>query len=152
MLVPGENVFSTTVRNLTLLADTGDFFALIGGGTGYRLLELRVFQEDLTTLTMEALRIHRGTGGAGGTELPEYEYSGVGNAAPTVTAFSLPTTDVTTDDLSFYMGWNMLQEAVWLPTPVLAIPCKGADDIGITTASTTAHTGVGVTAVWAEAG
>lgn len=145
----GWHRFSASAENLTLLADAGDFFALIGGSTPWRLLSIRVFQRGTTTLTMDSLLVHRGVGAAGGTGLTEYEASTAGPAA-TVAAASLPTTDVGTDDYQERMGWNLLQEAVWLPPPRYIIPCKANDDIGITRATTTAHTGVGVHAVWEE--
>jgi hypothetical protein len=145
----GWYTFSASAENLTLLADAGDFFALIGGTTPWRLLEVRVFQRGTTTLTMDSILIHRGTAAAGGGALTEYEYNTSGPTA-TVAAVSLPTTDVGTDDWQYRMGFNLLQEAHKLPIPKLWVPCKANDDIGITRATTTAHTGVGVEVVWEE--
>lgn len=149
-LPPGFHVFSAAAENLTLLADSGDFFLLAGGSTPWLLLEVRVFQRGTTTLTMDTILLHRGTGGAGGSALTEYEYRTAGPAA-TVAGTSLPTTDVSTDDWQYRMGWNMLSnDAHFLPTPELWVPFKANDDLGITRASTTAHTGVGVQVSWAE--
>lgn len=141
--------FSATAENLTLLGDTGDFFQLVGGSTPWRLLEARIWQRGTTTLTMDTVRLHRGTGGAGGSALTEYEYATAGPAA-TVAALSLPTTDVSTDDWIYRIGWNLLQEVVYLPIPRLWTPFKANDDLGIAKETTTAHTGVGVTVVWEE--
>lgn len=145
----GWHRYAATAENLTLVADTGDFFQLVGGSTPWRLLEVRVFQRGTTTLTMEVVRLHRGTGGSGGTALTEYEYRTAGPAS-TIAAASLPTTDVSTDDWEYHLGWNMLQEAVFLPIPELWVPMKANDDLGIAQLTGTAHTGVGVTAVWEE--
>lgn len=140
--------FVTTMENITTLGDVGDFFALIGSTTPWRLLELRVWQRGSTTLTMETLRISRGTAVAGGTGLTEHEYTTAG-PTPSVTGVSLPTTDATADFV-YRIGWNILQEAVWLPPPRQIIPCKVGDDIAIGKDTITVHTGVGVTAVWEE--
>lgn len=140
--------FSVSMENITLSGDNGDFFGLLGSTTPWRLIELRVWQRGTTTLTMETLRINRGTLLAGGAGLTETEYSTAG-PAPTVTGFSLPTTDVTAD-LTYRMGWNLLQDSVWLPTPRMVIPCKASDDIGVGRETTVAHTGVGCQAVWEE--
>ena len=140
--------FTTHMENITLAADTGDFFGLLGSTTPWRLIELRIWQLGTTTLTMETIRISRGTLLAGGSGLTEYEY-GTAGPSPTVTGFSLPTTDVT-PDLIYPMGWNLLQDTVWLPTPRMVIPCKANDDIGVGQFTGTAHTGVGCTAVWEE--
>lgn len=141
--------FAANAENLTLLADAGDFFLLAGGTTPWRLLEVRVFQRGTTTVTMDSIRLHRGTAGAGGGAVTEFEYTTAGPAA-TVVATSLPTTDVGTDDWEYRIGWNLLQEAVFLPIPELWVPFKANDDLGITRATTTAHTGVGVQVVWEE--
>lgn len=149
MLSKGWHIFSTEAENLTLAADTGDFFQLVGGALPWLLLELRVFQRGSTSLTVETLRLHRGTGGSGGSALTEYKYGTAGPAA-TVAGTSLPTTDVSTDDWVYRMGFNLLQEAVFLPPPDLWVPFKTSDDLGVAQMTGTAHTGVGVNAVWAE--
>jgi len=145
----GWHKFSANAENLTLLADTGDFFQLVGGSTPWRLLEVTVFQRGTTTLTMETVRLHRGVSGAGGGTPTEHEYGTAGPAA-TVNATSLPTTDVSSDDWVYRRGWNLLQEFVFLPIPELQVPFKANDDLGIAQETGTAHTGVGVQVVWEE--
>ena len=141
--------FSANAENLTLLADSGDFFLMEGGSTPWRLLEVRVWQRGTTTLTMDTIRLHRGVGGGTGTALTEFEYTTAGPAS-VVQAQSLPTVDVGTDDWIYRGGWNLLQEWVFLPPPEMWVPFKANDDLGITRATTTAHTGVGVQVVWEE--
>ena len=141
--------FSAGAENLTLLADAGDFFQLVGGALPWRLLEVRVWQRGAATLAMDTIIFKRGTGGAGGTALTEHEFTTAGPAA-VVAGASLPTTDVTGVDWQYSMGWNRLQEAVFLPPPELWVPFKANDDLAITRATTTAYTGVGVQVVWEE--
>ncbi len=148
-MADGWHRFSTNAENLTLEADTGDFFQLVGGTTPWRLLEVTVWQRGSTSLVMETLRFHRGTAGSGGSGTTAHEYGTSGPAA-TVTPASLPTSDVGTDDWVYRRGWNLLQEAVILPIPKLQVPFKANDDLGIAQESGTAHTGVGVQVVWEE--
>ena len=145
----GWHRYVSGMENQTLLADAGDFFALIGGTTPYRILEVEVFQRGSATLVMDALIFHRGVGAAGGTGETEHKYTTTSPAA-TVAAVRLPTTDVGTDDWQMRRGFNLLQEAVNLPIPKLWLPMKANDDFGITRATTTGHLGVGVNIVWEE--
>ena len=145
----GWHRFVCRVTGLTTLGDTGDFFSLIGGTTPWRFIGLRVWQRGSTTLFMDAIRIHRGVAG-GITGTPTEHKYGTSGPVATVTASQLPTVDVGTDDLDVGVGWNILQEAVWMPTPKEWIPCQASDDIGIAKEGTTGHTLVGVTAVWEE--
>jgi hypothetical protein len=150
MLPPGFYRYSATARNLTLVADAGDFFTLNGGADPYLILGVRVYQTGSATLAQADIRLHRGTTDAAtGGAITEREYTTDGPAS-TVTALSLPTTDVSTDDWEEYVGFNNLQEIHVLPIPELWIPMKIGDNLGIANASSTAHTGVGVTVQWAE--
>lgn len=150
MLPPGFYVYTATADDLTLLADTGDIFALLGGADPYLILEVQIYQRGSTTLDMESMRLHRGAGAAVvGGALTEYEHTADGPAA-TVTALSLPTVDVASDDWSRNFGFNNLQGAHLLPTPEMMLPCKIGDDFGIGNLSAVAHTGVGVSVTWAE--
>lgn len=149
MLPPGFHSFSVAMENITLAGDSGDFFQMVGGTTPWILLGVRVFQRGTTSLTMDSCLLHRGTGGSGGTPLTEFEYGTAGPAA-TVACASLPTVDVGADDWQWRGGFNLLQELVKLPIPALWVPFKANDDLGITRATTTAHTGVGVQVEWAE--
>ena len=131
--------------------DDGDFFALVGGGTAWRLVEVRVFQTGTTTLTMDGLLISRGTGSAGGVGATEREWQTNG-PAPTVTCLTMPTTDVDTAGLNWQypLGWNLLQEAIWPPIPEIMLPCIGTEDIGLHKITTTAHQDIGVGVIWEE--
>ena len=149
MSSPGWHQFSVSAENMTLLADTGDFFQLVGGAIAWRLLEVIVWQRGSTTLVVDTLRLNRGTAGSGGSALTELEY-GTSGPAPTVAALSLPTTDVGAVDWTYRRGFNLLQEQVTLPIPKLQVPFKIADDLGIATELATAHTGVGVQVSWEE--
>ena len=143
--------YSARVASMTLLADTGDIFNLEGNGTRpYRVLEARIWQSGTTALTMNSLAFRRGViVTAAGTAVTEKKYTTDGPAAVCV-ARSLPTTDVATDDWDYGMGWNLLQEVVWLPTPEVYLPCNGAQDFGISQVEGIAHTKVGVQLVWEE--
>lgn len=149
MLPPGFHVFSAAAENLTLLADSGDFFQVVGGANPWILLQMKVWQRGSTTLVMDSLLLHRGTAGAGGSALTEYEHTPSG-ASATCVAASLPTTDVSTDTWQHRQGFNLLQEAVNLEIPELWVPFAANVDLGVTRATTTAHTGVGVHISWAE--
>jgi hypothetical protein len=98
---------------------------------------------------MDTVLFHRGTAGAGGTGVTEFELGTAGPAA-TVVCASLPTTDVSTDDYQVRGEFNLLQGNIYMPIPELWIPMKIGDDLGITRLTTTAHTGVGVQIEWAE--
>jgi len=142
--------FSASAENMTLLADTGDFFNLEGVAVPYRVLEVRVWQRGTTTLTMETLLLRRGViVTPAGTAVTEREYNTIG-PAPTVVARSLPTTDVATTDWEYQLGWNLLQESHFLPIPKLQVPVGANVDFGVAQLTGTAHTGVGVTMVWEE--
>lgn len=149
MLPPGFHKFEANAENLTLLADSGDFFALIGGAVPFLLLEVRVFQRGSVSLVMDTILLHRGTGSAGGGTPTEFELGTAGPAAIT-SAASLPTADATTDTWQKRLGFNLLQEAHFLPIPALWVPFAANVDLGITRMTTTAHTGVGVHVAWAE--
>ena len=145
------HTYSASTPGITLLADVGDFFQLIGGANPWRLIECRVFQRALTAITMEVLTLTRDTGGSGGSGIVEYDYGGVDQPTPTTVCLTLPTTDVAGPlDLEQHLGWNMLQEAVWLPTPQMYIPCRANDDIGISQITGTANVDVGVSVIWQE--
>ncbi len=138
----------TLAAGITLAADNGDFGALIGtAGTGGLVHEIRVWQTGTTTLTMDQLRITRGTLAAGGAALVERDMDPTDTAI--YTGVQLPTTDVTAD-YELHMGWNLLQEFVWLPTPRIQLLLNDGDDLGIGREGTMAHTGVGFSITWEE--
>lgn len=145
----GWHTYTSSVENQTMLTDGSDFCALIGGANPYRILEVSVFQRGTTTLTMDVLIFKRGVAAAGGTAETVRKYT---TTSPTATCVlnRIPTTDVGTLDWEYKRGFNLLQEEYLLPIPKLQLPCKANDDFGIIQATTTAHTGVGVTIVWEE--
>lgn len=139
--------------NLTLLTDAGDFLLLAGtAGTRAKIHEIRVWQDALTTLTMDGLRFSRGAGGSGGAALTEYDMDPGDTAV--LAATSLPTVDVGTIDYQLHMGWNLLQEALWLPTPDQQLWLNDGDDLGIgrIVTSAVAHASVSVSVTWEEFG
>ena len=144
----GWHKFAVSMENITLAGDTGDFFQLRGATTPFRVLEAQVWQRGGTAVVTDTLAFRRGTGGAAGAALTQYEYNTAG-PAPTCTAFSLPTTDVSLD-WRVLRGWNLLQEATFLPIPELWVPHKSADDFAIGREGVVAHTGVGCTVIWEE--
>ncbi len=75
----------------------------------------------MTSLELNTVQVRRGSsGGTGGSGFTEGAMDG--NAPTSVcTAAGLPTGNVGTFDLLLYMGWNILQEFVWLPPPELAL-------------------------------
>ena len=143
-------LYTTVAENISMVGDAGDFFQLRGAAGATAVIhEIRVWQRGSTTLTMDTLRLRRGTAGAAGAGITEFEYN-TGGSAPIFLAFTLPTTDVGAIDWEGAMGWNNLQEQMWMPPPRLQIPMKVDDDLGIFEASSTAHTGVGCFIAWEE--
>lgn len=145
-------IITGTARNMTLTAAAGDIFSLEGVATvAGEILEVRVWQIGTTTLTLDEISLHRGAGAAiAGTTVTEYEYDSLDTAV--MVARSLPTVDVATLDLKYTLGWNLLQELLWLPTPTLQIPLKELDDFGVFREGSVAHTGVGCSVTWLEHG
>jgi len=143
--------FTVRATGLTLLADAGDFFHLRrAAGVAALIHEIRVWQRGSNTLAMGEFTLRRGTtAGSGGTGLTEQEYD-TGGTNPAWTAFSLPTTDITVLDLQVGLGFNNLQQAVWLPTPKIQIPLRAGHDFGIGQEGGIAHTNVGVQVSWEE--
>lgn len=132
------------------VTDATQFFQLVGGtGACVEILEIRVFQTSDTALAMNALHIERGTGGAGGTARTEDEHSPDGPAAIASASDGSPTTEVTGVDMNIRVGWNILQEAVWLPTPELQLWLKQNDDLAISLATADTLT-IGYTITWNE--
>ncbi len=149
-----RRIYTAGAENLTLLADAGDFFNLEGGSAdrAAEILEVRVWQRGAVTLVMDTIIMRRGViGTPAGAAETEYSYD-VSGTAPAWVARSLPTADVATTDLEIGVGFNLLQQAQWLPTPELQIPLRANDDFGIFTSTSVAHTGVGIQVTWAEWG
>jgi hypothetical protein len=143
-------VFYTQANGLSV-TDTGDFIQLRGAaGVRIEVLEIRVSQTSDTTIAMNTIRLHRGTGGAAGTGLTEREWD-IAGAAPAATGFSLPTTDVGTLDLDVHCGWNILQEFVWLPTPEFPLVLAASDHLGVSLLAADTLT-MNASILWAEYG
>lgn len=133
------------------VTDTGDFLQLRNGaGVICRIHEIRVWQESDTTLAMNTVRIQRGVGGSAGTGTSEDEMDIV-SPASAATAFTLPTTDVGTLDLTIQCGWNILQEFVWLPTPDIQIHLAASDELGLSLRVADTLT-IGASIWWEEIG
>lgn len=153
---PRGRQYTVTDENITLV-DAGDFFSLSdAAANAARIIEVRVWQRGTTTLTMDTLRFLRTVGGspAGGTGLSEREWD-VSGAVAGRAALSLPTTDIETGgtlDWEYRVGWNLLQEMVWLPTPELQLHLASTAEFAIQTETGTAHTGVGYSVTWIEYG
>ena len=145
-----RNTHTASFTGISSAADATDVFALIGGtGAIAHILEIRIWQIALTAVTNEEIIIVRGTGGATGVGVTEYDYWA--GDTPILTAVSNPGTDVATGiDLEIRAGWNVLQPFVWLPTPQLQIPMKEDDDLGISFLSTTVYTTLGCQITWEE--
>lgn len=136
--------------NSIAVTDTGDFFQLRNGTNALvELKSIRVFQTSDTTLAMNAVNIIRGDTGAGGVAMVEHEYGNITGPTAVAAALSLATTDVTNADLSFWGGWNILQEFVWLPTPELQIELVRSDHLGLALAVADTLT-IGVNVIWDE--
>lgn len=146
-----SRLYSVTASGLTLAADNGDFGLLVGtAGTRAVVHEVRVFQTGVTALAMDVVRLNRGTLGAGGGALTEQRMDPA-DTTNVLVATSLPTTDVTSD-YQVLVGWNLLQEVVWLPTPEQQLILNDGDDLGIGRIGAVAHTGVGFSITWEEFG
>jgi len=131
--------------------DQDDFFRLKGAaGVLCKVKEIRVWQTGSTTLAMNGVQFVRGTsGGTGGTALDEYKMD-ITSVAASATAFRLPTADVATTDLTVKVGWNILQEMVWLATPELEITLGATQILGVRLLVGASLTGAGLNIIWEE--
>jgi len=141
-------IYQTTATNLSV-TDTGDFVQLRNSSTlSVVIHEVRVWQESDTTLAMNTVRLHRGTGGAAGSAMTERELNQGGPAA-VVTGFSLPTTDVGTLTGDMQSGWNILQEFLYLPIPEDRIILAASDHFGVSLRVADTLT-IGCSVIWEE--
>ena len=146
-------IYTSNIEDQDTLADNGDFGVLTNGSGVFMFIhEIRIQQRDSPTLAMETIRITRGTaGGTGGTNETTYNYDILNPTAGGVLA-RLPTVDVSGSDLQLLVGWNLLQEFVWLPTPQMRLHMAISDRIGIGKLGTTSITGFSVQCTWEEFG
>jgi len=89
----------------------------------------QVIVSQLTLIASEILsiKLHRGTGGSGGsamTEVPLNDGSGVSGAAVVYSR----TTQTTEADLLYAENWNVVQPFRWLPTPLLIPTITGGSN------------------------
>jgi len=137
--------------NSLSVSDAGDFLQLRNpGGVICLVKEIRVWQTSDTALAMNAVRFNRGAGGAAGAALTE-RLMDVAVADAVATGHSLPTTDVSSLDLDVHVGWNILQEMVWLATPELEIHLAANDHLGISLLTADTLT-IGASIFWQEIG
>ena len=149
MATPGF-IYQTSAHNVSV-SDNGDFFQLRNGATSIvKILEFRAWQISDTALAMAAIRLDRGTGGAGGNAMTEYEWDS-GGPASSVTTFNLATTDANSagQTLAYAGGWNILQEFVFLPTPEFQLYLSPGTNLGASLeAADTLE--IGFSCVWQE--
>jgi len=137
------------------VSDAGDFIQLRGGASRKCIIkEIKVWQDSATTLAMETVRIHRGTGAGNAGVALTVRSVDITSAAAVATSFRLPTADVSTLDLDIHDGWNILQAYVWLPTPEIEIEVTAGQDLGISILNGpgTTITKVGASIFWEEIG
>lgn len=132
------------------VSDISQFFQLRGAaGAVAEVLEVRVWQTSDVSLAVNAIHFERGTGGAGGTDRANDEYVTDFPTALFDAFDTAPSTEVTTVDLNIRVGWNILQEMVWLPTPEIQIWLKEEDDLALSLVTTDTLT-MGYTVSWRE--
>lgn len=150
-------------RNLYTATSTGQAitgagnFALFANGASVisRILEIRVWQSNIIVLEQAPIMLERGTtGGSGGTDVGADKMdTNSPNAGATVSDSATAITDVATIDWSKPLGWNMVQEAVWLPTPETHLILKPSDGLGISLLATPdGSTTIGWSIDWTEEG
>ncbi len=84
---------------------------------------LKIHQVVVSQLTLIAsellsIKLHRGTGGSGGSALTEVPLNDGGATSGAVGVYSR-TTQTTEADLVYTECWNVVQPFRWLPTPLL---------------------------------
>lgn len=123
-------LYSSSGSSMTFAAST-DLFHLRGAvGVVCRIKEVRLFQVGSTTLAMTGVKFIRGTGaGAGASEFTDYKMN-ITDSAPSATV-NVPTGNVSSLDFNHHMGWNILQEFVWLATPELEIVVGATQDFAV---------------------
>lgn len=145
--------FSLSVSGLTV-TDANNFVQLRNGSTTRaEILEVRVFQTSDNSLMMNAIQLERGTGGTGGDPITEYEED-IRGSAPVLQGFdngSSFTGQVGTLDMVKNIGWNILQEMIWVPTPRYPFILMPSDELGISLLNTDSLT-IGCSITWEEYG
>lgn len=136
---------------------TNDFFQLRTPSSGYRLevIELRLFQTSSTTLAMYAIQIARGTGTITntGTATTIYEWDTGGQGGQGVGGTNQTTLDnLGSLNLAYFVGWNILQEFVWLPTPKYPLIMRAGEKMSLSFITGANLSGLGGNIVWEEYG
>ena len=146
-------IYTSNMEDQDTGADADDFAVWTNGsGVLSFVHEIRIHQRDSTTLAMETIKFTRGTaGGTGGTNETTYKYDIDDPAGGGVLA-RLPTVNVSGIDLQILLGWNLLQELIWLPTPRIQLHMNNNSRIGFGKLGTTDITGLSVQITWEEFG
>jgi hypothetical protein len=140
----------TASADSVAVSDATQFIQLIGAaGVCIEILELRVFQTADTAIALNGIVIERGVGGAGGTAATVSKWVAGGAAAVGTVNHAAPSSEVGTLDFTYRVGWNILQEAIWLPTPEMQLWLRPSDDLGVRLTGTDILT-IGYSLTWNE--
>jgi hypothetical protein len=141
--------YSVSFEGLAV-TDNSQFLQLLGAsGACAEILEVRIWQTSDNTLAGNAIHMERGTGGAGGTSQAIDEWIIDAPTAVLTANRDAPTTEVTGVDMNIRIGWNILQELVWLPTPEMQLWLKQSDDLAFSLVTADSLT-IGYTVTWNE--
>lgn len=151
MTVSPYGTYSTTSSGLAV-SNTDDFFHLRNPGNIRVLIrEICVFQTSDLDIASNSVVIRRNTGGIGGTGELEFKYD-ILMADPGAVAITFPTTNLdASPDLERKLGWNLLQEVVWLPTPSYPLILLQNQNLSLSLESSDSLT-IGVNVSWQEYG
>jgi hypothetical protein len=94
------------------------------------ILEARVTTAANTVIS-EGIKLERGTGGAGGSNIFETNWVQGQPISIAQMIQETPTTEVTGVDWSYRMGFNNVNEAVFLPTPEMQLWLRPDDDFAM---------------------
>jgi hypothetical protein len=90
-----------------------------GAGAPATIYEVKLSQMTVTTSEILSLKLHRGTGGSGGTGATEVPLDSGDTTTPDSTVVYKQTTQSTEANLIDAFNWNIIQEFIWLPVPEL---------------------------------
>ena len=144
------NIHQGSARGLSVV-DTGDFLQLRNTSTRkLKILEIRWWQTSDITLAMSDILITVGTTGAAGAAVAERQYDSI-DTASAAALVSLATTDVAASGVipQIGVGWNILQEGIWRPTPKIQLPMEPSQTLGVALAATDTLT-MGWNITWEE--
>ena len=127
--------FTSITTGLTV-TDTSQFLQLVGASNAVKVIEVRVNGAAGSSVLANAIRLVRGTGGAGGTGVLEREWVQGGPSASVAVVEDAPTTEITAVDWEYTMGFNQVSEAVFLSTPAMQLWLRPQDDLGVSIVDT----------------